>query len=342
MMRLSGRPARYALAAAIGMGILYFLYLIRTILLTFVLAAFISYLFYRPVRWIEGRGIKRTWAILLLFLLIIALLSLALLFLIPNLTREVSDLSRLLPRYAQQARDMTDKVQNLAVPQRLNKMLMDNVGRIEDFAYSSLKGFLDSIYAIMRRILDIVFSPILAFYIMNDWEKIRDGVLQLLSPTARRQVRVLFQNIDSVLIEFLKGNFTVAAIVGVSVGISAALLGVKLPLLIGMAAGFCELIPYFGAFLGAVPAVAVGLSQSLKTGLYMALAILIIQQLEANVLSPKIVGERLGMHPLLMVFGLLAGGEIFGIWGLIFAVPMVAVARVITAWLYEKMMNVEA
>lgn len=338
----SSRMTRFILVVVLGAGILYGLYLVREVLLTFILAAILAYLFYRPARWIEARGVKRTWAILLLFLLVIGLLTLALIFVIPKMAQEVGDLAQLLPLYAQKAQAMSDQVQNLDMPEKMNKILRENIGRIEDGAYTSLKHFLNSLYLILRRILDIIFAPILAFYIINDWEKIRDGLLALFSPIGRRQMRVLFQNIDSVLIEFVKGNFLVACIVGLAVGIAALLLGVRLPLLLGLGAGIAELIPYFGAFIGAIPAVAIGLTQSLRTGLYMVLAVFIIQQLEANFISPKILGSRLNMHPLLMVFGLLAGGEIFGIWGLIFSVPMVAVARVVIAWAYEKIMEVQA
>ncbi|HWP98428.1 MAG TPA: AI-2E family transporter [Syntrophomonadaceae bacterium] len=338
----TSRTARLILVVILGVGLFYGLYLIREVLLTFILAAIIAYLFYRPARWIEALGVKRTWAILLLFLLVISVLTLALIYVIPKLAQEVGDLAQLLPRYAQKAQAMSDQVQNLDMPEKMNKILRDNIGRMEDWVYESLKHFLNSIYMILRRILDIIFAPILAFYIINDWEKLRDGVLALFSPIARRQVRVLFQNIDSVLIEFVKGNFIVACIVGLAVGVTALLLGVKLPLLLGLGAGITELIPYFGAFIGAIPAVAIGLSQSLRIGLYMGLAVFMIQELEANFISPKILGSRLNMHPLLMVFGLLAGGELFGIWGLIFSVPMVAVARVVIAWAYEKIMEVQA
>lgn len=339
MQKAVSRLVRYGVVLLVTAALIYLLYMVREILLTFGIAALIAYVCFRPVLAIEKRGLKRTWAILLFYSIFLGFFALVLWVTIPIMIKEISDLARLLPQYAQQAQQLTSVVHNSTMPARVGSIIGDNMASLENSIYESLRNFLNSLDVFLGRVIAIVFSPILAFYIMNDWEKLKDGFLGLFTPGGRRDAVFLFQKIDSVLMEFLKGNLLVSVIVGCAVGVAAAFLGVRLPLLIGLGAAIAELIPFFGAFLGAVPALIMSFSQSLKTGLLMALAVLIIQQLEGNILTPRIIGARLGMHPLLMVFALLAGGELFGIWGLLAAVPVAAVVRVIAVWLFEKMIG---
>ncbi len=318
---------------------LYFIYLVREIMLTFLLGAFIAYISYRPVCLLESKGINRCWAIIVFYFIFIGFLILVLFYLVPIMVHEVGELGRMLPRYTQQAHSMADSLQGGAVPERMSTIIMDNFARIENYIYESFRNFLSTLHIFLGRVLAILFSPILAFYIINDWEKIRDRSLGILSPVARRDAVALFRSLDRVLLEFLKGNLIVATIVACTVGTAAAFLGLRLPVLIGMSAGIAELIPFFGAFLGAIPALIVAFSESLKLGFYMLIAIVIIQQLEGNILTPRIIGSRLGMHPLLMVFSLLAGGELWGIWGMLIAVPLVAICREVVKWLFPKMVT---
>ncbi|HZJ84343.1 MAG TPA: AI-2E family transporter, partial [Syntrophomonadaceae bacterium] len=192
-------------------------------------------------------------------------------------------------------------------------------------------------YNLLGKVLAIIFSPILAFYILNDWEKIRETFLKLFSPAARRALINLFSEIDLVLIEFFKGHLLVATFVGVLIGFLALILGVNFPLLIGILSGITNLIPFFGAFLGGIPAVAVALSESFKLALYMTIGIFVVQQIESNLITPNVIGGKLGLHPLVIVFVLLAGGKLAGIWGMLLAVPLAAILKIIVKWLYLKL-----
>jgi predicted PurR-regulated permease PerM len=114
---------------------------------------------------------------------------------------------------------------------------------------------------------------------------------------------------------------------------------VDFALVIGIIAGLTNLVPYFGPILGGIPAIILALAQSWQDGLYMAIAIILIQLLEANLLTPKIIGERLRMHPLIIVFALLAGGELLGILGMLIAIPLTAALRIIFSYIYLKFVD---
>ncbi|MBC7075604.1 MAG: AI-2E family transporter [Syntrophomonadaceae bacterium] len=327
---------RYVLFFLVVVTTIYFLFLVREILFIFAVGAVLAYLLFRPVSFIERRGVKRVWAILILYLATLIFLLAFFSFAVPGIVRELSELADLIPVYASEVQDIADKMGKIQMPGKLSDILRGNLIKIENSVYLFLKRFVGGIYDFLGKIFAIIFSPILAFYIMNDWEKIRDGCLNMLSPRARREITILFKQIDSVLIEFFKGHFIVAVFVGTMIGISAAVLGVKFPLLLGILSGITNLIPYFGAFLGGVPAVAVALSQSLPLAVYMTIAILVVQQLEGSIITPKIIGDRLGMHPLLIVFSLLTGGKLLGVWGMLVAVPLAATLKVLAGWAYLK------
>ena len=328
--------ARYVLFLVALTAAIYFLYLVREVLFSFVAAAILAYLLFRPVLFIESRGVKRAIAIIILYLLLFGTGVTLLAFAVPGVVTELSQLTELIPEYAEDAREMTTKVEDLNVPGEVKKIFDENMKKINSYVYEGLRGFVASLYSLLGKALAIIFSPILAFYILHDWEKIRDGSLHLLSPKFRREITGLFNQIDTVLLEFLKGHFLVALLVGMAVGIAARIIGVKLPLLLGIIAAITNLIPYFGAILSGVPAVLLALSQSRLTAIYMLIAIVVIQQIESNIVTPKIIGDKLGLHPLLIVFSILAGGKIMGFWGLLLAVPVTAVLKVIISWCYLK------
>lgn len=335
----SRKLSHYLIFFAVLLVSIYFLFLVREVLLTFFLGALLAYLLFRPVCYIEKKGLKRVWAIIVLYLGVAAILGIILALAVPGLVRELSKLAELYPQYAEQAQQMAGRIDQINAPEQLSQVINKNLGKIESYIYQALNSFLSGFYNFLGKILALIFSPILAFYIMNDWEKIRESFLNLFSPRARHEITMISHQIDNVLIEFIKGHLMVAAFVGSGIGISAALIGVKFPLLIGILSGVTNLVPYFGPILGGMPAIALAASESFRLALYMTIAIVVIQQLESNLITPKIIGDKLGLHPLVIVFALLAGGKLLGIWGMLFAVPITAILKVIVGWSYLKLVE---
>lgn len=339
MQPANNKIARYIVFIMVAAATIYFLFRVREIVLTFLLGALLAYLLFRPIQVLEKHGVKRIWAILLLYLTAAGGFSLSIYYAVPATVREISGLAEMYPQYAREAEQLGQRLQGMPGPDGLDQLLENNIQKVEKSIYSALDNFLAAIYNLLGKVLALIFSPILAFYMINDWEKIRDSFLGLLSPPGRRQFKDLMLQVDSVLIEFLKGHLMVAACVGVLVGVSALLLGVKFPLLLGVLAGVTDLIPYFGPFLGGIPAVAVAFSESARLAVYMGIAVIVIQQVESNLITPRIMGGKLGLHPLVIIFALLAGGKLLGIWGMLFAVPITAVLKVILHRVYLKAME---
>jgi len=308
--------------------------------MSFLYGGILAYFLYRPVIWIERKGLNRVWAILIIYLLGISLVGLLLWFALPKLMKELSGIAAMLPQYANQIEMIIDRVNGIQWPGKIDQLVEQNTGQIESYIYSTMQGFISGLFYLMSKAIIIVFAPILAFYVIKDWEQIRNAFLDILPPGARRDISIMAGQIDRVIIEFSKGYLLIAAMIGILVGISAAILKVKYALLIGIISAITELIPYFGPFLGGIPAVGLALSQSSSSAIYLAAAIIILQQIEANIISPKIIGDRLGMHPLLIVFALLAGGKLFGIVGMLVAVPLTASLKIVGHYIYLKIVEI--
>ncbi len=338
-MWLGNKNFRYILLGVVILATFYFVYLIHEVVYTFLVGGIVAYFLYRPVIFFERKGMKRIWAIVIIYIVAIALLGLLMWLAIPRLVKELTEVATMLPAYAAQVQEFSTRMHNLHLPGRLDEMVQENTLRIENYIYSVLKAFVGSIYNFFSKALIIVFAPILAVYIINDWDKIREAFLKLLPPAGRRDMSFLAGKIDDVLIEYLKGHLFVSTLVGIFTGLAATIIGVDFALVIGIISGISNLVPYFGPILGGIPAVVLALVQSGRAGLYMIIAIIIIQQVESNFITPKIIGERLGMHPLTIVFALLAGGELLGILGMLIAVPLTAALRIILSYLYLKFVD---
>lgn len=317
----------------------YFLFLVRDVVFSFLAGGIFAYFLYRPVIWLENKGCKRVWAILSIYFLVITMIALITWFTIPTLIAELSNLASLLPQYESRLQEFTDRLNGMQVPGRIGEIIAQYTEKLENGIYAALDNIASSLYNLLNKAILVVFAPIMAFYIVKDWDLIKQNVGNFWPPVTRREMGTLIEKIDLVIMEFFKGYLIIACIVGLLIGVAAALIGVPYPLLLGVLGGIGEMIPYFGPFLGGIPAVGLALSHSLTEAVYMVLALIAIQQLEGNIITPRLIGERVGLHPLLMVFALLAGGKLMGVWGLLIAVPLAAALKILGAYLYLKLIG---
>lgn len=339
MSWLHNKMFRVSIFCVVVGATFYFLFLVRDVVFSFLFGGILAYFLYRPVLWMERKGFRRTWAILVLYIVLLVSLALTLWFTIPKLIKELSSVAALLPQYTLELEELVDHINGMQWPGKLDEIIRQNTDNVENHIYAALQSLIAVMYGIASKAFIIVFAPIMAFYILKDWEGIKAAFASLLPPNTRREIGTLAEQIDSVIIEFSKGYLMISVIIGVLIGLAAALIGIKYALLIGILSGIGELIPYFGPILGGIPAIGLALSQSPYDAMYMTAAMIVIQQIESNIITPRLMGERVGMHPLLMVFALLAGGELMGIWGMIVAVPLAASLKIIGYYLYLKIVE---
>jgi len=325
--------------SVVAVATIYFFIRVRGVLLPFFLGATLAYILYPLIRAAQSRGLSRSWAVMIFYLVLIGLIGLLGWYTLPRLVSEVAELAVVIPKYMEDAHQAVEYLERLQVGGEVDQVIRNSLHRAENQAYRALTVFINDILQMTGSLLSIVFAPILAYYFIRDWEKIREGFLGLFPISSRNQLIRLGMDINEVLSGFIQGHLLVCVLVGVLTGLVAALLGIRYAIVIGFINGIAELLPYLGPVLGAIPSVALALTEGTRQAVYLGVAILVIQQLEANVLSPRIVGNRVGLHPLMVIFALLAGGELFGIWGVLLAVPVAAVLKVLVRFAFYHLVD---
>ena len=322
-------------------GLIVFLiavYLLRAILLPFVAGMAVAYFLDPACDRLERWGCSRTLATALVTGCFAVFLVLALLLLVPlvveQLTGFLSSLpdllgglhERLLPYYQELQQRF-----NLPDLAELADMARARMGTAMSWLAAALEGLLSQGMALASLLSLVFITPVVAFYLLRDWDHIvakSDGLLPRdLAATIREQVIA----IDQTMAGFARGQATVCLVLGAYYASALLLVGLPFGLFIGVAAGLLTFIPYVGACTGFVVSLAIALGSfegwertALVVGIFA-----VGQVLEGNVLTPKLVGEKVGLHPVWIIFALLAGGTLFGFVGLLLAVPSAAAIGVL-------------
>jgi predicted PurR-regulated permease PerM len=237
------------------------------------------------------------------------------------------------PGYAAQVQKFTTSIQleyaRAGIPEALRQIIDQRISWLEQVLVDQTEWLMEIILNLAGYFFNIILAPIIAFYLLKDVELFTAKAVLFIPAPWRHEVLELGREISRVIDSFVRGYLLISVITGVLTGLALAALGVDFALMLGIFAGITNLIPYFGPFIGAVPAVAVALLVSKWLVLKVVIIFLVIQQVEASVISPKILGDRVGLHPLFVILVLLAGGQLFGLTGLILAVPVSAILRVV-------------
>jgi sporulation integral membrane protein YtvI len=317
----------------------YFLWLVKSGLYPFIIALFLAYLLNPAVAHIEQKGFSRSWSIIIVYSVLFGALTLGAIKIVPILIKELENFAREIPSMAATGQQLLEQFQaqyqNSSLPFSLriafDKALLTLENELQGFTASIVDGIINSV----SYFIGIVISPVLAFYLLHDWREIREKLLLFIPGKWRNQIIIIVRDIDKVLNGLIRGQLLVAFLVGILVSAGLYLLNVRFALLIGILAGLLDIIPYFGAIIGATPAVTLALLHSPILALKVVILFLIIHQLEGTVIGPKILGESVGLHPLSVIFFVFVGGELGGLPGMLLGVPVAAIVKVVFRHLYK-------
>lgn len=332
---------RLVWAVLLGSGGLYLLYLLRDVHWAFVLGIVLAYLFDPPVSYLETRGWSRGWAIIFVYAVTLLGLGLVIAFVFPGLQRQVNVLIHDAPRYLQEVEELINKFyynyQEAGLPVQLEQAINSALDQVEallvDFTYRTAQG----IVGFLPQTLNLILAPVVGFYLLRDKEILAARAGELLPARWREELISLWGQVNAVVAGFIQGRLLVAALVGLMTGIGLAVIGMDFALLLGVFAGLADVIPYFGPLIGAIPAVVLAFFYSPYMVLYVVLVVLVVQQIESNLISPKILGESVGLHPLLVIVALLAGARLWGAVGLLVAVPLAGILRILLGYAFTKL-----
>ncbi|WP_316246000.1 AI-2E family transporter [Bacillus sp. E214] len=301
-----------------------------TALSPFIGAALISYLLHPLVEKVHQKGLHRGLAIGLIYLVFFGAVGYGLYKGIPVFINQMIDVAERAPEMAELYRGYIARFhsQTSSWPFGLHDRLEQIISSIEMKLSSSITVLIEALSGLSDFFIFVLLIPLISFYLLKDAEKIIDFGLRLFPKKSRDTTKKFLKDIDHSLGGYLRGQLLVCTIVGSFAAILFWLFGMKYPLLLSLFIGVTNIIPYFGPLIGAVPALLVAITMSTGMVIKVAIIIIVIQFLEGNVLSPIIMGKTLKLHPLIIIFALLVGGEISGILGLILAVPILAFLKV--------------
>lgn len=317
-----------------------FVYFLHPILTPFLVAIVLAYMFDPVVDRLERLGLSRTWGGVTVFTLFTVIVTALVLVLVPLLAKQLMKLYQLAPQ-------VLDWLQHTAMPwaqskfglsdgfwkfDKIKAAITEHMGEASDVVGVVLSQATASSLALIGFLANLVLIPVVAFYLLRDWDIMLAKIRGLLPRDREEQIVSLAKECHDVLGAFVRGQLLVMLALGVIYSAGLMLVGLELGLLIGLMAGIAAIVPYMGFIIGIGAALIAGLFQ-FGGDLYPMLGIVAVfmvgQALEGTVLTPLLVGDKIGMHPVAVIFAILAGGELFGFTGVLLALPVAAVIMVL-------------
>jgi len=308
---------------------------IKSILFPFVISFILAYLFDPVTDWLEKLKIPRILGTLILLMLTFGIIIIIGIFLLPGLINELHTLIKKIPEVSANLQNIlkdnltkflhTFHIESGELEKSLSNKLPDS---IEKILLSILTG-LTSVGSFLGKLFYIILIPILTFYFLKDFEKIKNWIINIIPPKYKNHCHFYGWRFNRILGGYLRGQLIVCIIVGILTGVGFAVFNLPFALLIGALTGLLNIIPYIGLYLSLTLALLIGLlTPNIVISLVKIIGIfLIVQAIEAYIISPKIVGERVGLHPIAVILSILVFSNLFGFWGLLIGVPSAAVIK---------------
>jgi len=335
-MHLERNVVFWVAALVVFVGLLW---LLSPILLPFVLGMAIAYVLDPLANRLSEHGVSRLLAALIILGGFVAVLVLLLLLIAPVLSQQFSGFIENAPFYAQRLQVFVSDPSHPWIKRMIGDNLVGadkSVGDILNQAMGYLTRFLASLWSQGQTLLSIfslvIITPVVAFYLICDWDRMLSTMDRLVPLPQRETVRSLGREIDATISAYVRGQSGVCLILGSYYAVGLTLAGLNFGLLIGVVSGLISFIPYVGSLTALVLALAVAAAQFIPdwTRIVTVVGIVLVGQfLEGNLLSPKLVGHSVGLHPVWLMFALFAFGYLFGFVGLLLAVPLAAAAGVL-------------
>lgn len=332
--------------AAGVVGFFVLVYLLQPVLTPFVVGVALAYLGDPLVDRLEGWRLNRTAGVLVVFAVFGTVIVLSLLVLVPILIREVVELVRDIPEFILWLQKTTSPVlmKYFGVDpfdirlEELREKLTENWKETGSFATKVLSEVTSSGFKLMTWAANIVLIPVVAFYLMRDWDKLVAAIADLVPRKMYVTTAKLAKECDEVLSAFLRGQLLIMLLLGCIYAAGLYFVGLDLALLIGLLAGLASIVPYLGFAVGIIVAslAAIFQYQDFIHLVYVAIVFSVGQALEGMVLTPLLVGDRIGLHPVAVIFAVLAGGQLFGFVGVLLALPLAAVTMVFVRYAHDR------
>jgi predicted PurR-regulated permease PerM len=333
-----------ALSAIVAVILSAFVYLVlpfRVIFAPVALALVVVYMLNPLVTRLERRGIKRGLGVAIVYVAFVALVSLAMSLIVPIIARQITGFIDNLPGYVEHA---TKNINEFAEKRGSDFRIDLTTEKVRDYVVHNraaiigvLGGVKSFAFGLIHILITLIIGIVLSVYILLDLPKIQATVRSLLPEGRREELTELAERVSSVLGSFFRGQLLVALFVGVASAVGLTLVKVPFAAVVGLIAGVFNLVPLIGPFIGAIPAVILGLlSGEPIRALWGALVLLTVQQIDNHIISPNVMGRTVKLHPITVMLALLFAGSLFGIFGMLLIIPTIAALKMVGQYLWEK------
>ncbi len=350
----SARFKRFVLWLAMSALVVVLLWAARPVLVPFVLGLVLAYLLLPLVHWLERHmparlrawRVARPLSIILTYLLFLLIIAGIVAFILPVMAEQVGTFIQRVPQYYEQLGDLVQDVREwyeLSIPEDWKTTVEENLSEIAQEALGAVQenlfGVIRSVLGSLNFLIGLIIIPFWLFYILQDENQVKEGILEALHPELRADVQSLATLVDHVLSAYVRGQLLLCLFVGVLATIAMFIIGVPFAPVLGLIAGIFEVLPNIGPYLGAIPAILVALATNPVSAIWVAAAFFAIQLIENLVLVPRISGKSVKLHPALVMMVLVIGGQLAGFWGMLIAVPVTAVVRDVFLYLYLRLLD---
>lgn len=310
-----------------------FLYLfsdsVKKIINMIIVSIIIAYVFIPARKFLEQKlkiG-KKTSSVLIILILIGIFIS-SILVIVPSLFNEAENISNMIEGIGNFMQETMEKSRMNKIPM-INNMYNSMLKKGNDFINNYMSNSIDDLIKISGDVISYAVCPIMIYYLLSEGNEIYEKIMLIL-PTGKRVVtKKILSDIDRVLSRYIVSQLLLCGIIGVLTFVLLIIFKVKFPIWISLLNALFNIIPYFGPILGMIPAAVSALIDSPMKCLYVILGMFVIQQIEGNILSPKITGDSTEMHPFAIIVLLLIGDELGGFIGMVLVVPIAVIIKVL-------------
>ncbi|EAE6280385.1 AI-2E family transporter [Listeria monocytogenes] len=316
--------------------------ILKTVAAPIILAGISYYLFNPIIDWLEKHKWKRGWAIALLYLVIIGLLILLFSFVIPAVKDQLVSLFKSFPGYWDQITQKFDEFSRSSlfdqIKDKLNTNMSDIMKTLSTKGTSVINSAISSIGSIVGTVTEVVLAivttPLVLFYLLKDGKKLPDFLLKMLPVNGRAHTRQVLGEANHQISSYIRGQIIVSLCIGILLFIGYLIIGLPYALTLAIIAACTSIVPYLGPAIAITPAIIIAIVTSPWLLIKLIIVWCVVQLLEGKFISPQVMGKTLKVHPITILFVILVAGNLFGVLGVIFAVPGYAVLKVIVTHVF--------
>lgn len=299
----------------------------------FLISLIIAYLFNPLICDMERHGIKRATGIFIIYGLLLGMAFVLCFFVVPEIIKDIGRLSSVMPginaQFYGKLQYLQERYAKITLPYGIKSTIDSSIGRFENTVSLYIQSLVSHTISFMSRITNYILIPFLLYYFLKEYNSIGQKAELAVPRKYRKRIVHIWLGIDEAFGNYIRSQLILSGVVASLTTAALLVTGVDFAVILGIINGITNIIPYFGPIIGAVPAIIVALLQSPQKAAYTVAALLIIQQIEAGIIAPKITADCVDLHPVTVILSLIAGGELFGLTGMILGIPVAAAIKII-------------